>query len=80
MKAHVFLFGVFMVATAIAAERWRSPDKFYSIVPPADWRHSESKTTAGSSYAFTSPETDSQKFASQPLTISTYPMFCQKTY
>ena len=49
-----------MVATAIAAERWRSPDKFYSIVPPADWRHSESKTTAGSTYAFTSPDGQSE--------------------
>ena len=54
MKAHV-LVGVFMVATAIAAERWWSPDKFYSIVPPVGWKDSESKMTAGSSYAFTSP-------------------------
>jgi hypothetical protein len=55
MKSRV-LFSIFMVATAIAAERWWSPDRFYSIIPPAGWKHSESKTAAGSSYAFTSPD------------------------
>ena len=59
MKAHV-LVGVFVVATAIAADRWWSPDKFYSIVPPVGWKHSESKMTAGSSYAFTSPDGQSE--------------------
>lgn len=42
MKSGI-LFCVFMVATAIAAERWWLPGKFYSIVPPADWKYSESK-------------------------------------
>jgi hypothetical protein len=60
MKLHIFLIGVFIVATAIAMERWWSPDKFYSIVPPSGWKHSESKTTAGSSYAFTSPDAQSE--------------------
>jgi hypothetical protein len=49
-----------MVATAIAAERWWSPDKFYSIIPPAGWKHSESKTATGSSYAFASPDGGSE--------------------
>jgi hypothetical protein len=56
MKTCVLLLGVCVVATAIAAERWWSPDKFYSIVPPAGWKQSESKTATGSSYAFTSPD------------------------
>jgi hypothetical protein len=60
MKARIFFFGVFMAATAIAAERWWSADKFYSIVPPAGWKHGESKAAAGSSYAFTSPDGQSE--------------------
>jgi hypothetical protein len=60
MKWRVLLFAVFVVATAVAAERWWSPDKFYSIVPPADWKHSESKTVAGFSYAFTSADGQSE--------------------
>ena len=60
MKACILLLGVFVVATAIAAERWWSPDKFYSIVPPAGWKHSESKTATGSNYAFTSPDGQSE--------------------
>ncbi len=34
MKSRFFLFTVWITATATAAERWWSPDKFYSIV----WR------------------------------------------
>ena len=34
MKSRFFLFAVWIIATATAAERWWSPDKFYSIV----WR------------------------------------------
>jgi hypothetical protein len=60
MKRCVLLLGVFVVATAIAAERWWSPDNFYSIVPPAGWKHSESKTATGSSYAFTSPDREAE--------------------
>jgi hypothetical protein len=60
MKAHFFLLGIFVVATAIASERWWSPDKFYSIVLPTGWKHSESKTAAGASYAFTSPDGESE--------------------
>jgi hypothetical protein len=54
------LFSVVMIATAIGAERWWSPDKFYSIAPPADWKQSESKGAVGSSYAFTSPDGQSE--------------------
>jgi hypothetical protein len=46
----------FIAATTVAAGGWRSPDKFYSITPPAGWTYSESEGDAGSSYAFTSPD------------------------
>ena len=61
MKAHVFLFGVFMVATANAAERWWSPDKFSLYCSTSRLGGTaSSKTTAGSSYAFTSPDGQSE--------------------
>jgi hypothetical protein len=42
--------------TSGAADRWQSPDKFYSIVPPSGWQHSESKSAHYVSYAFKSPD------------------------
>jgi hypothetical protein len=56
----VFLSGIFLVVTAIAAERWWWPDKVYSIVPPAGWKLSESNTATGPTYAFTSPDGQSE--------------------
>ena len=56
MKSRIFVILAFIAASAIAAERWWSPDKFYSIIPPASWKQSESKSDSGSSYAFTSPD------------------------
>jgi hypothetical protein len=41
-----------IAVSAVAEDRWRSPDKFYSITPPAGWKQSES----GPSYAFASPD------------------------
>jgi hypothetical protein len=56
MKSRFIFATLFVAATAFAAERWSSPDKFYSISLPADWRASENKGATGSSYAFTSPD------------------------
>jgi hypothetical protein len=57
MKSRVlFITALLIAASAIAAERWWSPDKFYSINPPSGWKQTEDKSTASSSYAFTSPD------------------------
>ena len=55
MKSRVLLVTLAVAASSFAAERWWSPDKAYSIIPPADWSYSTSKGEQGSSYAFTSP-------------------------
>jgi hypothetical protein len=56
MKSRVLLLTLAVVTSSFAAERWWSPDKAYSIIPPPDWSHSTSKGEQGSSYAFTSPD------------------------
>ena len=60
MKSRVLFTTLLIALSAFAAERWSSPDKFYSITPPADWKASESKGASGSSYAFTSPDGKAQ--------------------
>ncbi len=60
MKLRVLFVSVLIAATAVGAERWSSPDKFYSITPPAGWKFSESKGPSGSSYAFTSADGNSE--------------------
>lgn len=52
MKSGVFFIALLSAVSAMAADRWRSPDKFYSITPPSAWQHSAS----GFSHAFTSPD------------------------
>src|SRR6266700_2877300 len=56
MKSRVVILTLLLAASGFAVERWWSPDKTYSIVPPADWSHSTSKGEQSSSYAFTSPD------------------------
>ena len=60
MKSRVFLVALLIAASVFAAERWWSPDKAYSIVPPAGWKQSTSKGDAGSSYSFASPDGKSE--------------------
>jgi hypothetical protein len=52
----LFLVPLLIATSAVASERWLSPDKFYSIIPPIGWKHSETKSSVGSSYAFTSSD------------------------
>jgi hypothetical protein len=56
MKSRVVVLTLLITGSAFAAERWWSPDKAYSIVPPPDWSQSTSKGEQSSSYAFTSPD------------------------
>jgi hypothetical protein len=56
MKSRVLLLTLLIATSCFAAERWWSPDKLYSIIPPADWQQSTSKDAQSSSYAFTSPD------------------------
>lgn len=57
MKSLLFLFSFFLASLSFAAERWQSPDKVYSIVPPEGWRSSEFKVPGGfPSYGFRSPD------------------------
>ena len=60
MKSRIVLLTLFVTASVFAAERWWSPDKAYSIVPPAGWKQSTSKGDAGSSYSFTSSDGKSE--------------------
>jgi hypothetical protein len=56
MKSCVLVLSLIVASSSFAGERWWSPDKAYSIIPPADWSRSVSKGEQGSSYAFTSPD------------------------
>src|SRR5581483_5237022 len=63
MKSHVLFVLVLGAATASAADRWWSPDKFYSIIPPSDCKYSKStapKDPNGTSHAFTSQDGKSE--------------------
>ena len=70
MKPRIVLLTVFLVASGLAAERWWSPDKDYSIVPPNGWKQSTSKGDAGSSYSFTAPDGKSEVRISAAYHIS----------
>jgi hypothetical protein len=37
MRSSVLLATFLLTIAALAAERWTSPDRFYSIAPPAGW-------------------------------------------
>jgi len=63
-------FHVLIAASGFAVERWRSPDKAYSIVPPAGWKQSSSKGDAGFSYSFTSSDGKSEVRISPAYHIS----------
>ena len=51
-----FLITTLLAATAIAAERWTSPDKFYSMTPPSGWNYREDASGGHRSFAWTSPD------------------------
>lgn len=57
----LFLIAVLFAPLVYGAERWRSPDDLFSIVPPEGWSYSEFKPPAGSSsYAFNSSDGKSE--------------------
>jgi hypothetical protein len=56
MKSRLLLATLAMISTAFAAERWSSPDKFYSISPPSGWTHREDAPGSHRSFAFISPD------------------------
>jgi hypothetical protein len=56
MKVRVLLASLLLAATALATERWTSPDKFYSIAPPHDWTYGEDASGGHHSFAWTSPD------------------------
>ena len=51
----VFLIWLF-ASSCIAAERWSSPDRFYSITPPEGWTQQKDESDGHSSFAFISPD------------------------
>ena len=70
MKSRIVLLTLLVAASGFAADRWWSPDKTYSIVPPAGWKQSTSKGEAGSSYSFTSVDGKSEVRISAAYNIS----------
>ncbi len=57
MKIFFLALSILTASVAMCADRWRSPDAFYSIVPPDQWRYSDFKSPYGDiSYAFSSPD------------------------
>src|ERR1700740_3132186 len=60
MKSRVLLFFVLMGATVAGAERWWSPDRCYSIMPPGGWELSVWNGSRSSNYAFTSADGESE--------------------
>jgi hypothetical protein len=70
MKSRIVFFTLLIAASGFAAERWWSPDKAYSILPPAGWKQNSSNGDAGSSYSFTSPDGKSEVRISAAYHIS----------
>jgi hypothetical protein len=56
MKSRILLATLFIALSAFAGERWSSPDKFYSIIPPQSWKRTHQTGAAGFSDTFTSPD------------------------
>jgi hypothetical protein len=60
MKLGALFVSLLITAVAVGAERWSSPDEFYSIVPPAGWRYSKFKGPSNFGYEFKSPDGNSE--------------------
>ncbi len=56
MKSRILLATLLAAASALAAERWTSPDKFYSIAPPSGWNYREDAPGGHRSFAWISPD------------------------
>src|SRR5882757_6998819 len=56
MKSRVLLAMLLPAATAFAADRWTSPDKFYSMAPPSGWVYREDTSDSHRSFAWISPD------------------------
>jgi hypothetical protein len=56
MKSRVLFAMLLSAATAFAADRWTSPDKFYSMAPPLDWVYREDASDSHRSFAWISPD------------------------
>ena len=56
MKSRILLATLLITLSALAGERWSSPDKFYSIIPPQSWKRTHQTGPAGFSDTFTSPD------------------------
>ena len=56
MQSRVLLATLLAAATAFAAERWTSPDKFYSMAPPSGWSYREDAPGSHRSFAWISPD------------------------
>jgi hypothetical protein len=54
MKSRVLFITLLIVASALAKERWTSPDKFYAMSPPSDWSHREDAPSGHRSFAWIS--------------------------
>jgi hypothetical protein len=60
MNLRALFFSFMITAIAVGAERWSSPDEFYSIIPPAGWKSSKFKGPSNFGYEFTSPDGNSE--------------------
>ena len=56
MNARVLLVTALVGITAVAADRWTSPDKFYSVAPPDHWTYREDTPSGHRSFAWISPD------------------------
>jgi hypothetical protein len=56
MRSSVLLATFLLTIAALAAERWTSPDPFYSIAPPAGWGYREDTARLHRSFGFISPD------------------------
>jgi len=56
MKSRFLLATFLLSITAAAADRWASPDKFYSVAPPETWTYREDAPGGHRSFAWISPD------------------------
>jgi len=54
MKSRLLLVTVLLSVSAVAADRWSSPDKFYSLAPPDGWTYREDSPSGHRSFAWIS--------------------------
>jgi hypothetical protein len=56
MNSRILLAAFLLTTSGVAADRWLSPDGFYSVAPPDHWTYREDAPDGHRSFAWISPD------------------------